>query len=293
VKVAVIANPSKSLGGGLLELRRVLEQHGVEEPIWHEVPKSRKAPAAVERALAKGAELVFAWGGDGLVQRCIDTLAGTDVPLAIVPAGTTNLLATNLKIPADFEAAVAIGLDGERRRIDVGRMNGERFGVIAGAGIAAAMSRDADGNLKDKLGRVAYIWAALRNLRTEPFGAKVKVDGVTWFDGEATCILVANLGELFGDIEVFANSQPNDGMLEVGVVTADGLAQWTRTTARTLLTNATESPFVQATQARSVDITMSRKVVYELDGGDRKKTRKLKVKVEPAAVTLCVLRSAS
>ena len=61
MKVAVIAHSGKTLGGGLPELRRVLEAEGVEEPFWCEIPKSRKAPAQVRRALAEGAELVFAW----------------------------------------------------------------------------------------------------------------------------------------------------------------------------------------------------------------------------------------
>jgi diacylglycerol kinase family enzyme len=108
------------------------------------VPKSRKAPKQVKRALAEGAELVFAWGGDGTVQRCIDVLAGTGTPLAIIPAGTANLLATNLGIPGSIEEAVATGLHGARRTIDVGRLNGERFAVMAGAGLDAAMIRDAD-----------------------------------------------------------------------------------------------------------------------------------------------------
>jgi diacylglycerol kinase (ATP) len=288
VNVAVVANPSKSLGGGLVELRGVLEQAGITDPLWHEVPKSRKAPAAVKQALADGAELIFAWGGDGLVQRCIDTLAGGDVPLAILPAGTSNLLATNLKLPLDIADAVAVGLHGERRRIDVGRFNGERFAVMAGSGIDAAMIRDADGTLKDRLGRVAYVWAGLKNLRSEPFGAEVKVDGVSWFKGDVTCVLVGNLGGLFGGIEVFGDARPDDGKLEVGVITADGFAQWARTAARTVVTAADASPFVQATKAEAVKVKLKRKVLYELDGGDRTKTKSFKVKVEPAAVTLCV-----
>ena len=102
-RVAVVAHAGKSVGGGLVELRRVLEDAGVADPLWYEVPKSRKAPKQVKRALEEGAELVFAWGGDGTVQRCIDVLAGTGTPLAIVPAGTANLLATNLGIPDDIE----------------------------------------------------------------------------------------------------------------------------------------------------------------------------------------------
>ena len=64
----------------------------------------------MRRAVARGAEVIFAWGGDGLAQRCIDTLAGTDATLAIVPAGTANLLASNLGIPQEIRAAVEIGL---------------------------------------------------------------------------------------------------------------------------------------------------------------------------------------
>ncbi len=291
MKVAVVANSTKTLGGGLLELRRVLERAGVSDPLWREVPKSRKAPAALKTVLAEGAELVFAWGGDGLVQRCIDVLAGSDVPLAVLPAGTSNLLATNLELPVDIEDAVAVGLGGERRRIDVGRFNGERFAVMAGSGIDAAMIRDADGSPKDRLGRVAYIWAGLKNVRSHPFGVEVKVDGVHWFKGEATCVLIGNLGRLFGGIEVFGDARPDDGKLEVGVITAEGFTQWARTAARTMVASVDASPFVQATKAESVKVKVNRKVLYELDGGDRTKTKSFKVKVEPAAVTLCVPRS--
>jgi diacylglycerol kinase (ATP) len=288
VKVAVVANASKTLGGGLLELRRELERAGIGDPLWYEVPKSKKARAAVKQALADGAELVFAWGGDGLVQRCIDVLAGSEVPLAVFPAGTSNLLATNLKLPVEIREAVAVGLGGDRRRIDVGRFNGERFAVMAGSGIDAAMIRDADGSLKDRLGRVAYVWAGLKHLRSKPFGVEVEVDGVSWFKGDVTSVLVGNLGRLFGAIEVFGDARPDDGKLEVGVITADGFTQWARTAARTMVAPADTSPFVQATKATSVKVRLTRKVLYELDGGDRTKTKSFKVKVEPAAVTLCV-----
>src|SRR5678816_4744891 len=101
--VAVVAHSGKKLGGGLSELRRVLVRAGHPRPIWYEVPKSRKAPRAVRRAVKKGARLIFVWGGDGMVQRCIDALAGfKKVEMAILPAGTANLLATNLGIPKDI-----------------------------------------------------------------------------------------------------------------------------------------------------------------------------------------------
>ncbi len=131
--VAVVAHSGKTLGGGLTELRQVLAQEGCTDPIWHEVPKSRKAPKRARQALADGAELIFVWGGDGMVQRCVSAVAGTGAVLAILPAGTANLLAANLGIPSDLTEAVRIGLHGRRRPIDTGSVDGEHFAVMAGA----------------------------------------------------------------------------------------------------------------------------------------------------------------
>jgi len=288
MRVAVVAHAGKTLGGGLPELRRVLEAQGVDDPLWYEVPKSRKAPAQLKRALAEGAELVFAWGGDGMVQRCVDALAGTSVSLAVIPAGTANLFATNLEIPADIEAAVAVGLRGARRKIDVGRFNGERFAVMAGAGFDALMIRGADGGLKTRLGRAAYIWTGSESLRAKPFRAAIEVDGAPWYQGKASCILLGNVGKLFGGLEVFEDARYDDGKLEVGVVTAEGLMQWGRMLARAVVGRPDESPFARTTKAQRVKVKLSRKVLYELDGGDRSKVRKFKAKVDAGAITVCV-----
>ena len=288
MRVAVVAHSGKTIGGGLVELRRVLEDAGIADPLWYEVPKSRMAPKQVKRALEEGAELVFAWGGDGTVQRCLDVLAGTGTPLAIVPAGTANLLATNLGIPKDIEGAVATGLHGARRTIDVGRMNGERFGVMAGAGLDAAMIRDADAGLKDRVGRIAYVWTGARNIQAKPFEAKIRVDGATWFDDRTSCILVGNVGNLFGGIEAFEDARPDDGMLELGVVTAEKPLEWARTIARTAVGTTAKSPFVQVTRARTIEVTLGKKVLYELDGGDREKVKSFEIEVEPGAMEICV-----
>ncbi len=287
-KVAVVAHAGKSFGGGLMELRRELERQGISDPIWVEVPKSRFVPKQVKRALAEGADLLFVWGGDGTVQRSIDVIAGSETPLAILPAGTANLFATNLGIPQDIEQAVAIGLRGSRRKLDVGRFNGERFGVMAGAGFDAAMIAQADGNLKDRFGRAAYVWTGSQNLRVKPFEAKIKVDGAPWYAGAASCILVGNVGRLFGGVEVFHDARPDDGRLELGVVNADGVTDWMRALARTAVGQAERSPLVQATTATKITVKLDRKVLYEIDGGDRAAVRSFKVRVEPRAITICV-----
>ena len=291
MKLAVVAHAGKTLGGGLSELRRTLAEAGVAEPLWIEVPKSKRAPAAVRRALEEGAELILAWGGDGLVRRCVNALDDTQVPLAIVPAGTSNLFATNLGIEPNISEAVQVALLGERRRLDVGRFEEERFAVMAGAGFDAAMIKGAD-ELKDGLGRGAYVLSGAANLNAPSFEARIKIDGMRWYKGPASCILVGNVGALFGGIEVFADAQPDDGLLDVGVLTSEGPVQLLRAATRTAVGSADKSPFVRITQGRKVRVKLDRKVRYELDGGDRKKLRSFKVDIEPRAITVCVPRAA-
>ncbi|MCY7301454.1 MAG: diacylglycerol kinase family lipid kinase [Thermoleophilia bacterium] len=287
-KIAVIAHAGKTIGGGLEELRVVLSRAGIADPIWSEVPKSRYAAERVQRALDEGAELVFVWGGDGMVQHSIDRLAGTGVTLAIIPAGTANLFASSLEIPSDIAEAVEIGLNGRDRTLDVGKINGERFAVMAGAGLDAHMIQEADGGLKDRFGRLAYIWTASKSLRKEPFKARIEINDELWYKGTASCVLLGNVGSLFGGIEAFDNAEPDDGLLEVGVSNAEGLGQWARTVARTAIGTTAKSPFVQVTKAKKVRIELDRKVAYELDGGAREPTKLLKIKIEPGAITVRV-----
>ncbi|HEX6887525.1 MAG TPA: diacylglycerol kinase family protein [Candidatus Nanopelagicales bacterium] len=286
--VAVVAHSRKSLGGGLAQLREMLRSQGVDDPLWYEVAKSKLAPGAVRQALADGADLIFAWGGDGTVQRCIDEVAGTGVTLAILPAGTANLLATNLGIPKDLPAAVEIGLHGDRRAIDAATMNGEHFAVMAGAGLDALMIRDADRGLKDRVGRAAYVWTGAKHLAADPVRASVMLDGRPFFVGELSCVLVGNCSQVLGGIEVFDGSSPDDGLLELGLVTARNRLQWVRTLARVALDHAEQSPFVLTARGRKVKVRFDVAMPYELDGGDRKPTRTLRVKVRPAAVTIAV-----
>jgi len=288
--VAVVAHAGKSLGGGLSELREILAREGVTNPLWYEVNKSRRAPKYARRAAAKGADVLFVWGGDGSVQRCIDAVAGTDTAVAILPAGTANLLAANLEVPTDLEEAVRIGLHGERRRLDTGSVNGERFMVMAGAGFDARMIADADRGAKDKLGRAAYVATALKNLRARRARATIKVDGQRFFAGKVSCVLSANVGQILGGVEAFPQARPDDGRLELGVVTARNPVQWARAFGRLAVGHPDRSPFVTVTTGKKFTVTFDRKVRYELDGGARPATRKLRIRVRPASVTICVPR---
>lgn len=296
--IGVVAHNRKSVGGGLEELRAALADAGFPDPPWEEVAKSKLAPKAVRKLVRGGVDLLVVWGGDGTVQRCVDTLlrekAGGDVALAIIPAGTANLLATGLAIPADVRGAVDIALHGARRRIDVGRVNGEHFAVMAGTGFDALMIRDADRGLKDRFGRAAYLWTGMRNLGNAAAHATITVDGATWFSGRASCLLIGNMGRLIGGLNAFPDAKPDDGVLEVGVVQAETRAQWMRVLARAAIGQGPSSPLVSTTGAVSkVKIRLDRTLPWELDGGDRPRADTFKVRLLPHALTVCVAEHAA
>jgi diacylglycerol kinase family enzyme len=223
-----------------------------------------------------------------MVQRAADALAGSGTPLAIVPAGTANLLATNLGIPSDIAECVKIGLSGTRRRVDLGRFNGEHFAVMAGVGFDARMIRDADAGLKDRVGRLAYIWTGAKNLKAPRARARITVDGDRWLTDKVACVLVGNVGSLFGGITVFEDARPDDGRLEVGVVTAKSATQWIRALARTAAGRPERSPFVHLTSGSKISIRLDAPMPYELDGGDRPATNRIRIRVAPDAAVFCV-----
>ena len=99
---------------------------------------------------------------------------------------------------------------------------------MAGVGFDGAMISDADRKMKDRLGKLAYVWTGLRHVDGEPTTARVLIDGVNWFDDEASCVLIGNVGTITGGINAFDDAKPDDGWLDVGVATAQGALEWAR-----------------------------------------------------------------
>ena len=141
---------------------------------------------------------------------------------------------------------------------------------------------------KRRIGQLAYVWSGAKAARQPAWTVRVRVDGAKWFKGEASCILVANVGTLSGGITAFRDARPDDGRLEVGVVTADGMLQWARVLGRMVAGQAERSPLVETTTATEVDVRFASKVPYELDGGERPAAKRLRVAIEPAAIQVCV-----
>ena len=287
----MLAHRKKMLhGAGLDALRETLNQAGVTDPLWYEVNKSKKAPKRARKALDAGAELVLIWGGDGMTQRSVDALAGSGVTVGLLPAGTANLLASNLGIPTKLAEAVDIALHGKNRTLDLGTFEDEHFAVMAGAGFDATMVGGADRKAKARMGRLAYMRSGLSALRDRTVGAKVTVDGRVWYTGPASCVLFGNVGRITGGVPAFDDADPSDGEIEVGVTTASGALQWARTLGRVAFGRSDKSPYVRMTRGRKISVKLDRPLPVELDGGARGETKKFAVKVVPAAITIRVPR---
>src|SRR6266536_3835321 len=187
--------------------------------------------------MAQGVDVVLVAGGDGTVMSCVSALAGSPTPLAVLPSGTGNLLATNLGLPGDLDEAAQVALHGHRRRLDVGALAGEgvdgdRFVVMSGMGFDAAMLRDADPAMKSRVGAFAYVLSGLRQIGRRPAEYRITLDGLPPFSRVAQGVLVGNLGRLQGGLEVLPGAEPDDGVLDVGVLQTRSVAGWLRLAVR-------------------------------------------------------------
>lgn len=146
----------------------------------------------------------------------------------------------------------------------------------------------ADGALKDRFGRLAYVWTGLRAAHMAPRTFTIDVDEVRWFKGEATCVLLGQMGTLGVGMVAFPDAQPDDGLLEVGVVTAHGATQLVRVLGSIIAGRPERSPFTEMTRGMVVDIKIDRPTLYELDGGARTTKCKLHASIESRAIMFCV-----
>jgi diacylglycerol kinase family enzyme len=225
-----------------------------------------------------------------MTQRSVDALAGSGVTVGLLPAGTANLLASNLGIPTKLSEAVQIALHGKNRRLDLGTLDGEHFAVMAGAGFDARLVGGADRKAKDRLGRLAYVRSGLTGLRSPTVGAEVTVDDRAWYTGPASCVLFGNVGRITGGVPAFDDADPTDGEIEVGVMTASGTLQWARTLGRVAFGRSDKSPYVRMTHGRAFSVKLDSPLPVELDGGARSEAKKFAVRVAPAAITVRVPR---
>jgi diacylglycerol kinase (ATP) len=170
---------------------------------------------------ARGYRAVVAVGGDGTIAEVITGLAGTAVPVGIVPRGTGNQLASNLGIPRDVEAAVEVAVHGTPAPMDLGQLaDGRYFALMAGAGWDAEVMTTATRELKDRWGFGAYLYAGLRKALAPPSALyRITADGET-FEVRAATVIVANVGQIVYqmlpvELRIGPGVSFRDGMLDV------------------------------------------------------------------------------
>jgi YegS/Rv2252/BmrU family lipid kinase len=289
-RIGVVFNPSTGGDGadGRRErIRKALAEAGVDVE-WQETTADDPGRGQAERAVAGGAEMVIACGGDGTVMACATALAGGDVPLGVLPLGTGNLVAANFDIPNDLDEALEIALVCRRRRIDVGAFESDRFVIMAGMGIDAAMLRDTDHGLKARIGPLAYVMGAARNLRRPRRRYRIRLDDREPITRAGQGVLVGNLGRLQGGLPALPDAVPDDGLFDIAVIRTRNLADWGAVLVRAVFRRRQPRPLVETFRARRVELHCDRPQPVERDGDPVDPRQDMTVEVVPEALTLAV-----
>ena len=206
-------------------------------PLWFETTLQDAGQLVTATAIARGADLVLAAGGDGTVRAVAEGLRDTGVAMALLPSGTGNLLARNLDIGfGTLDEAIHTALHGVDRTIDLGlasivRADGDReehvFLVMAGLGLDAKMIANTNSKLKKAVGWLAYVDAGIRSLpEIKPVRLRLSVDGEPERTVNVHTIIIGNCGKLPGGILLIPDAKPDDGVLDFVALRPRGPFGW-------------------------------------------------------------------
>ena len=293
-RAAVVYNPTKFDDLSLLRRRVAAEVHaaGWRPTIWLETTPDDPGRSMARRALEADVDLVMVAGGDGTVRAVSSQLAGTEMPMALIPAGTGNLLARNLSIPMDTDAAIRLALRGRLEAIDMVTCTfddgEERFVVMAGMGLDAQIMESTDSGLKKVIRSGAYAVAAVQNAVPDPFNATITLDDAPPVRRQMVMALMGNVGTITAGMTLFPRAAPTDGMVDLLLASPGKVVDWARLGAQ-ILTGQEMEGFT-LTRARRVLIETDRPVPFELDGDTAGSTRTLRAEVDHGALRIVVPR---
>jgi len=272
---------------------------------WWQTSEDDPGTAMAREAVDQGCAVVIAVGGDGTVRVVAETVAGTDAALGIVPRGTGNLLARNLEVPlGDVSAALERVRGGATRDIDLGWVafddatdaEEQAFAVMIGFGLDAQMLAQTDDDLKAKAGWLAYVQALGRAAAaTELVDVTIALDDEDAEDARIHTMLIGNCGMIQGGITLLPDAVPDDGQLDVLLVSAEGAAGWFDAARSVLWDNgvlralggaqqAVSSESARHASAQRLRVTLREPQPFEIDGEEAGEVSSFTVRVQPGAV---------
>jgi diacylglycerol kinase family enzyme len=273
-------------------LEELLAQHGAGRARWLETTPDEPGPSQARQAVEAGATLVMVWGGDGTMIGVASALAGTGVPLGILPGGTANLFARNLGIPLGLDGAVATAVGGRTRTVDlldVDLGGGEHrvSAVMSGAGWDAEMMA-APESRKRRFGWGAYAIEGVRSVRQRPMQLRVTVDDGPELRLSGRTVLIANVGMLVAGMMLVPEASADDGLLDVLVIDPSTPLDWVRSTAGILSRSALNDPSRTHLRGREVVVRTGHVRKRQIDGDLVSPGASLHVRVLPAALDVRV-----
>ncbi|MBM9458690.1 YegS/Rv2252/BmrU family lipid kinase [Nocardioides sp. zg-536] len=271
--LAVILNPIKveSVEQFQSMVAQMAAASGWNEPRWHFTTPEDSGTGQAEQAAVEGAHLVIVCGGDGTVREVCAELAGTGIPVGIVPAGTGNLLARNLEVPLFIRAAIDVALNGQDRAIDMVQVHGDglektHFMVMAGLGFDAAIMEGVNEDFKKKVGWLAYVLSALKSLMFPAARVEISVDGGEWTRHRARTIVVGNVGYLQAGMPLLPDATIDDGLLDVVLLYPQRFWSWVPLAFRVLAKRARTDDTINRMTGRTVSIRAAAPTPRQLDG---------------------------
>lgn len=271
-EVAVVVNPVAGVWragtGGAARValaRRLLEAAGVAGTV--RVTRGPGDAAALARAaVARGAALVVAWGGDGTVNEVAGVLAGQPAALGIVPAGSGNGLARALGLPRRPAAALRVALSGPERRVDVGELGGHRFVNVAGVGFDAHVAARFNARPAGRRGPAPYFALVAREVfRYRPRTYRLRLEDES-LELAALLIAWANAPRYGGLAQIAPDARPDDGVLDLVAVAARAPLRLLWEARRLFWGGLRDAPGVFRRRCRTLEVAGEPPLAFHVDG---------------------------
>ncbi len=294
--LAVIVNPIRIDSDAFrVKVSQSAKTAGWDEPLWFETTADDVGASMSRAAVAAGADVVVAAGGDGTVRVVCAEMAGTGIPVGVVPAGTGNLLARNLGLPLGRDQALDVILRGQDRAIDLVRIKGDgleptRFAVMAGMGLDAAIMDGAPDALKRRMGWSAYFVSGIRQLRYPAVRVEISVDGGPPAQRRARTVVIGNVGSLTAGIPLLPDARIDDGVLDVVVIAPRQVLGWVSLVWRVLTRHPRVDERLDRFTGRSVVVTAATATPRQLDGDTVGAGTEMRADVEPGVLLVRVPR---